>query len=636
MARKKTNVGITVSAKDKTAGAFKSVQKNLQILTAINVAQVFGQATRAIGDAVNRMTEFAGEADRVAKAARRVGLSAASMSQLGFAAEQSGNSVAEMQTAMTALTRRAAAMPKTFEKWGIAVKDANGTIKNSDVLLDEVADRMLSLGSAAERSAMAQDLMAEAGRKLVPMLAGGSAQLKAFRAEADRLGATITDAEAKLSEDFNDAVNRARVSLAGAGRTIATEFLPYAASIAEVTSGLASQIGQWVRANRELISSGIDTFLTNLAEYVIPAMLTGVNMLQMAFNGLQIIIGAVKTAMQSQVVVFVEAMNTMVNAGVRAIGVFSDTQADRLRNSPLIQGLEILRQSSRDTLSQFINEMKEDAKDVERNAEAIGDIAQAAALKIRDIQGAVQSARADAGASFGLPAQAGGASFVVQNAGERTGNAGVAVASGMSQAARENRAALDREFDRLKRRASLEERMLQSQRQLVQKQQEMVNQISGPLTGAISGMVFQGRSATDALRGLAQIIFNRLLSGALNTLLSAIIPIPGFSKGGLVRGPEGKDRVPAFLTAGEYVLPKNVVDSIRGGKQPSAVGLFSDGGLATVGGGAQSMTVNINSITPPDSASIRGSIATGLLPVLDRVERNRIAYSSRRYAGART
>ena len=70
--------------------------------------------------------------------------------------------------------------------------------------------------------------------------------------------------------------------------------------------------------------------------------------------------------------------------------------------------------------------------------------------------------------------------------------------------------------------------------------------------------------------------------------------IQKFAQGGLVQGPAGQDRVPAMLTAGEYVIPKDEVSKYNAGGFVSAAGGAAAGGAKAAGAAVLATAVELN------------------------------------------
>ena len=96
----------------------------------------------------------------------------------------------------------------------------------------------------------------------------------------------------------------------------------------------------------------------------------------------------------------------------------------------------------------------------------------------------------------------------------------------------------------------------------------------------------------------------------------------GYNAGGFVTGPTGIDRVPAMLTAGEYVLPKNVVDGIRQGTPPSQAGRYNDGGMVSTGAGATHIHLPpIETIARPIAADNERYYRQHVVPAVEHLQR---------------
>lgn len=177
-----------------------------RVLGAIGVSVGFGSI-------VQGFNSLRTEVDALAKSAQRLGITVESFQVLGFAAGQSGAKVEELERALADLNKRislaAAGNPaaaKTFADLGISLRDSSGNLRSADAVLADIADRIASAGSGAARTGIAFSTMGEAGQRLVPMLAGGSAALVAFREEAERLGIVISGQTAKDIEQLNDRI----------------------------------------------------------------------------------------------------------------------------------------------------------------------------------------------------------------------------------------------------------------------------------------------------------------------------------------------------------------------------------------------------------------------------------------------
>jgi len=123
--------------------------------------------------------------------------------------------------------------------------------------------------------------------------------------------------------------------------------------------------------------------------------------------------------------------------------------------------------------------------------------------------------------------------------------------------------------------------------------------------------------------------------------------VQGFNKGGLVTGGKpGEDSVPAMLTPGEFVLPRETVDDIRSGRGPrrpsSAPGRvgFAQGGMVPklgrqMGAGTVVIAPQINQMIPARNTQLRQTMIDSVVPSLSRLLDDGVKVESFRERGSR-
>ncbi|MGI9215353.1 MAG: hypothetical protein ACR2HS_06980, partial [Gammaproteobacteria bacterium] len=116
---------------------------------------------------------------------------------------------------------------------GISVKNTDGTLKSSSIVLGEIADKFATYEDSANKTAIATQLFGKSGAELIPLLNAGSKGIAESANELERFGAVITEKAAAQAERFND--NLTRLSTVGSvvGKTIANEVIPYLNQLAE-------------------------------------------------------------------------------------------------------------------------------------------------------------------------------------------------------------------------------------------------------------------------------------------------------------------------------------------------------------------------------------------------------------------
>jgi hypothetical protein len=284
----------------------------------IELAQrVWGAFKTVTVDAAAAVFDFASASAAMSDAAlelgRRTGTSAEFISQMGFAARQADVTTEQLRVGLVALTRRASAMPKNFERWGVSVRDVNGNIKDTQTLVLEVADRMERMGSAAQKAAFGDDVLSEAGRQLVPLLEQGSAGLQEMFERADQLGITVSNTSALIADEFNNQMTAASDATQALKRNIGDVLLPILTVFLKRGRNVAAMMSRWIKANRALIDSGLNEFLIFVAEVGIPAVTAGVTTLIQSWALFRQAIVATRQIFEGMVLGVATGLKTMLD-----------------------------------------------------------------------------------------------------------------------------------------------------------------------------------------------------------------------------------------------------------------------------------------------------------------------------------
>lgn len=189
-------------------------------------------------------------ADEQSKLAQKTGISVEALSGLQYASDLAGVSTEDMATSIAKLSKNmaeAAAGSKeqaaAFAAIGVSVKDANGKLRSAEDVLADIADRFASYEDGAAKAALAQEFFGKSGTKLIPLLNGGAAGLRAMQEEAERLGIVLDTETARAAEEFNDTLTRIAASGQHLGIVMSQELLPVMQAIASELVGVGSQGG---------------------------------------------------------------------------------------------------------------------------------------------------------------------------------------------------------------------------------------------------------------------------------------------------------------------------------------------------------------------------------------------------------
>lgn len=185
-----------------------------------------------VGHAINA-------ADEMNDLSKSTGISTEALSQLKFAAEQSGTDLdsvvqglKKLGTAAVSAAKGSTAQVAAFGQLGVSVKDANGELKGTEQLLLETAEVFSQYEDGVGKTAIATELFGKAGNKLIPFLNEGKDGIEKLKARADELGLTLSGSAAQAADDFNDKLNELKAAVTGIGTQAARQLLPVLNNIA--------------------------------------------------------------------------------------------------------------------------------------------------------------------------------------------------------------------------------------------------------------------------------------------------------------------------------------------------------------------------------------------------------------------
>lgn len=236
-----TDAGRAAKVAEKRAkeidAAFKKAGKAIGVALG---AAVVG-ATAAIKGAVDRM-------DELSKSAQRVGMPTEEFSRLAYAGSLADVEVSTLVSTLGKLTKAQAAalngtseQARVFKALGIAVKNADGSLRSSsDVMLD-FADVFAAMKGSPEAMAAGFALFGRSFQDMVPLIKDGSGAMRELFAESDLLGATLSTDTGKAAEEFNDKLTRLQTAINGAWMEIASGMLP---ALEDLTGQLVDASGK--------------------------------------------------------------------------------------------------------------------------------------------------------------------------------------------------------------------------------------------------------------------------------------------------------------------------------------------------------------------------------------------------------
>lgn len=239
-------------AADKAIGFLKSA---LLGLVAVKTASFFAGM-------VESTVEAGGHIDDLAQAS---GQTRESLQELAYGAQQNGIGMDEMGGIVTKLSRNMyeatngnKAMAKSFAHAGIAIREADGSIRPAADVLEDMADMMAKMPDGTKKTALAMEFLGKSGAAAVPLLNAGGDGIRAYRKEAHEMGAVMSEDTVKALDAFGDETDKAKAALTGLKNDAVAAILP---TLKELLDGFMT----WIRLNREVIKQKLQTIFKLMA-----------------------------------------------------------------------------------------------------------------------------------------------------------------------------------------------------------------------------------------------------------------------------------------------------------------------------------------------------------------------------------
>ena len=100
--------------------------------------------------------------------------------------------IKKLATGMLEAATGSEASAQNFEALGVAVQNQDGTLRDSEQVLLDLADRFQAMPDGAEKAALAVDIFGKAGAEMIPFLNQGREGIGALKQEAAELGLQLS------------------------------------------------------------------------------------------------------------------------------------------------------------------------------------------------------------------------------------------------------------------------------------------------------------------------------------------------------------------------------------------------------------------------------------------------------------
>ncbi len=227
---------IVLTVVDQTKAAIESAKRNMASIgeTVTRVTRLMGPLGVAVAGAFT-VDAFKGALDMMDQLddmAEKTGVSVEALSKLRYAGEAVGTTTEQMAGGLRKLAKlmgEAAGGGEeaigVFKTMGVSFKDANGSLRSTDLVLADIAEKFSGWSDGPGKAALAMKVFGKSGEDMIPMLNLGKQGLNDLGTEAEKLGIKLSGDAAKAAADFNDNLKKIKLTAEAAGMSIMNPFV---------------------------------------------------------------------------------------------------------------------------------------------------------------------------------------------------------------------------------------------------------------------------------------------------------------------------------------------------------------------------------------------------------------------------
>jgi len=201
---------------------------------------------------------FSDVGDALDKMSARTGISVEALSEIGFAADQSGTSLDDVETAVRKMQKTIAASAGGSKQATEALSELGLSAEQLLRLSPEdqftaISKRLSEISDPALRAAATMGVFGKSGTSLLPLIG----DLQALRAEARALGFTMSTDDAKAAAALNDAFGRLKTAVQTVTNALGAALTPLLIEVSDQIVAVLGDIRRWINENKGLIVSAL-------------------------------------------------------------------------------------------------------------------------------------------------------------------------------------------------------------------------------------------------------------------------------------------------------------------------------------------------------------------------------------------
>lgn len=188
----------------------------------------------------------------------KTGASAEFLSEFGYAASLAdveigsvSDALVKMSLAQQKLREGTTATVDAFAALGITAKDLDGISVDERFTL--IAEALSKVADQGKKVTIAREIFGRGGVDILPAISGGAAGISAGRAEAVRIGASVTAAAAAKADEAGDMFARLSAAIQGLMNTIGNVLVDGIIQATTVLTNLIARVREYIGQHPELV-----------------------------------------------------------------------------------------------------------------------------------------------------------------------------------------------------------------------------------------------------------------------------------------------------------------------------------------------------------------------------------------------
>ena len=250
-------------------------------------------AGAAIVGSVGLMVKsYVAAGDEVHKMALRTSFSTEALSELKYAAEISGATLADVEKGVKKMSKTIVdasdgltTYVRAFDRIGLTAEELIEL--SPEEQFDRISQAIARVESPTIRAAAAQDIFGRAGTKLLPLFAAGEEGLEALRAKAREMGIVFDQEAADKAAALNDSITTLKGSFKGVTMAVAEQLTPIIKDLADKITAIVVKVKAWMKQHPKLaglitkvgLAAGILAAVLGPILVMLPALAAGFSIL---------------------------------------------------------------------------------------------------------------------------------------------------------------------------------------------------------------------------------------------------------------------------------------------------------------------------------------------------------------------